>query len=370
MYAERDNEVDWEQLALSHIDETPTNDDDPTSTPPAFDRDVDSPPEIRQAVDTPQPPRKIEGVISSNAEQASDKPYSAILDDGVTDTESVFSLLPCATAQVPLCPRLLTLMLTCYAAHAAAPCLSEGDGDHFESVFFSAFQEPVSYASAMRSPDAEQWIAAINEEKEAFFANGTWEIVDADPAWNLLSSKWVFKLKRNEHGNVTRYRARLVARGFLHREGMDFGDIFSPVVRYSTLRIILALAAQYSLFKRHLDCPKAFTQADLDTVCYMKPPPGMKLPKGKCIKLHKSVYGLKQASRLFNQLLVSYLVSIGFVACPSDTCLMYLLRGSDIVLMAIYVDALLLCASCECIAAEVTNQLADKFRCVDMGEIA
>ena len=62
------------------------------------------------------------------------------------------------------------------------------------------------------------------------------------------------------HGNVTRYRARLVARGFLQREGMDFEDVFSPVVRYSTLQIILALAARYGLFKRHLDCPKAFTQ--------------------------------------------------------------------------------------------------------------
>ena len=129
---------------------------------------------------------------------------------------------------------------------------------------------------------------------------------------------------------------------------MDFGDIFSPVVRYSTLRVIPALAAHYGLYKRYLDCPKAFTQADSDTPCYMKPPPGMKYPNGKCLKLHKSVYGLKQASRLFNQLLVSFLVSIGFVACPSDTCLMYLLRGSDILLIiAIYVDDLLVCASTE-----------------------
>jgi hypothetical protein len=64
---------------------------------------------------------------------------------------------------------------------------------------------------------------------------------------------------------------------------MDYGDIFSPVVRYSTLRILLALAAHYALFKRHLDCPKAFTQADLDTPCYMKTPPGH---EGPCWLLH------------------------------------------------------------------------------------
>ena len=99
------------------------------------------------------------------------------------------------------------------------------------------------------------------------------------------------------------------------------------------LRVIQALAARYGLFKRHLDCSKAFTQADLDTPCYMKPPPGMKLPKGKCLKLHKSVYGLKQASRLFNQLIwflsllwlvqVTLVFSISFVVLtPSSwiTC--------------------------------------------------
>ena len=82
---------------------------------------------------------------------------------------------------MPLRTRLLTLMLTCYAAHAATPYLPEGDEDYFESVFFSAFQEPVSCAAAMRAPDAEQWIVAMDKEKDAFFANGTSEIVDADP---------------------------------------------------------------------------------------------------------------------------------------------------------------------------------------------
>jgi hypothetical protein len=99
----------------------------------------------------------------------------------------------------------------------------------------------------------------------------------------------MFKIKSDEHGHITRYRARLVAKGFLQREGVDYGDIFSPVVRYSTLRILLALAAHYGMFKRHLDCPKAFRQADLDTPCYMKPPPGMKVPSGFCLELVKSI---------------------------------------------------------------------------------
>jgi hypothetical protein len=139
------------------------------------------------------------------------------------------------------------------------------------------------------------------------------DIVPIDPSWNLMSSKWVFKIKSDEHDHITRYRARLVAKGFLQREGVDYGDIFSPVVRYSTLRILLALAAHYGMFKRHLDCPKAFTQADLDTPCYMKPPPGMKVPSGFCLELVKSICGLKQASRLFHSLMIAFLQTLGFL---------------------------------------------------------
>ena len=162
---------------------------------------------------------------------------------------------------------LVSLMLTCYISHASNMSIPTDASEAFESTLHTACHQPVSYAAAMRSPQAAQWIAAMEEEKAAFFNNGSCEIVDLDPSWNLLSSKWVFKVQRDGNGTITRYRARLVSRGFLQREGIDYGDIFSPVVRYSTLRIVLALSAHYGLYERHLDCPKAFTQADLDIPC-------------------------------------------------------------------------------------------------------
>jgi hypothetical protein len=274
-------------------------------------------------------------------------------------------------ARGPTVGTLMLMMATCYAAYASPlPVLYRPEADDFfDECFYSAFQEPVSYAEAMRRPDATKWQAAMEEEKAAFFANGTWRIVPIYQSWNLLSSKWVFKIKSDEYGHITRYRARLVAKGFLQREGMDYGDIFSPVVRYSTLRILLALAAHYALFKRHLDCPKAFTQADLDTPCYMKTPPGMKVPVGFCIELLKSIYGLKQASRLFHQLLVTFLLTLGFVANPSDTCVMYLSAGADFALLAIYVDDLLLFTTTIELANEITAKLKAKFNYVDLGEI-
>jgi hypothetical protein len=76
--------------------------------------------------------------------------------------------------------------------------------DFFDQCFYSAFQEPVSYAEAMRRPDATKWQAAMEEEKAAFFANGTWRIVPINHSWNLLLSKWVFKIKSDEYGHITR----------------------------------------------------------------------------------------------------------------------------------------------------------------------
>jgi hypothetical protein len=95
----------------------------------------------------------------------------------------------------------------------------------------------------------------------------------------------------------------------------------------------------------------------------------MKVLVGFCIELLKASYGLKQASRLFHQLLVTFLLTLGFVANPSDTCVMYLSAGADFALLAIYVDDLLLFTTTLELANEITAKLKAKFNCVDLGEI-
>jgi hypothetical protein len=221
----------------------------------------------------------------------------------------------------------------------------------------------------MRSSGKDNWQEAMDNETDYFWENGIWRLVPIDPSWNLLDSKWVYKLKHNEDDTIERYRARIVAKGFLQHEGVDYGEIFSPVVRYSTLRLILALCAHYGMFKRHLDCPKAFTQADLDTPVYMKAPTGVKIPHGMCFEMLKSIYGLKQAGRLFYQLVLAFLLTLGFIASPGDTCLMYLVVGSNLALIMIYVDDLLLCTMTKEFGDMLTEKLTAKFNCKDLGEI-
>jgi histone deacetylase 1/2 len=98
--------------------------------------------------------------------------------------------------------------------------------------------EPDSVAAALQDP---RWKAAMDAELAALHRNETWRLVPAPPGINLIDSRWVFKVKHNPDGTVERYKARLVAKGFKQRHGIDYDDTFSPVVKPTTIRVILSL---------------------------------------------------------------------------------------------------------------------------------
>jgi hypothetical protein len=233
---------------------------------------------------------------------------------------------------------------------------------------YMLFAEPTTYKHATEGPEKALWILAIKNEFDGLRDMGTWEIVSKPDGVKLLKTKWVFKVKRVE-GRETIYRARLVVKGYTQIEGVDYNEIFSPVVRHSTVRLVLAICAHYGLHTRHLDAPKAFVQADIDTDIYMSFPQGFSHKKpGFCLKLKKSLYGLKQASRLFNELVTDFLLSIGFIQCMSDTCLFYLFTDDgSICIICVYVDDLLLCSSTLEMGDDITLQLEKRFKVKDLG---
>ena len=127
------------------------------------------------------------------------------------------------------------------------------------------------------------------------------------PGGRFVDTKWVLKKKRDECGNLVKFKARLTARGFTQIPGLDYDEMFSAVVRTDTLRLLLAHAIQYQLHTVQYDIESAYLNAPLDEEIYIQPPAMVSVPDGKVFRLRKSIYGLKQAARCWGETLAAVL---------------------------------------------------------------
>ena len=157
-------------------------------------------------------------------------------------------------------------------------------------------EEPLSYTEAASE---EVWKRAMREEMLAIDRNDIWELVTPPPNRRPIGLKWIFKLKKNQQGEVIKHQAWLVVKGCSQRKGLDYDEIYAPVVRFETIRLLIALAALKDWKIHHLDVKSAFLNGEIKEVIYVKQPEGF-LVKGKegCVfRLKKALYGLKQAPR-------------------------------------------------------------------------
>ena len=129
--------------------------------------------------------------------------------------------------------------------------------------------EPSIFHKALNSQEASLWMAAMQEEIEALHKNKTWDLVPLPQGRKAISNKWVYKIKRDSNDQVERYRARLVVKGFAQKEGIDFNEIFSPVVRLTTVRVVLAMCATFNLYLEQLDVKTSFLHGKLEEEIYM-----------------------------------------------------------------------------------------------------
>lgn len=211
----------------------------------------------------------------------------------------------------------------------------------FAEANYVEWQEPETFQDAVCGSDAENWLAAINDELEAHRKNGTWSIVPKPEDRNCLDSKWVFKLQRKESGEVKRFEARLCARGFRQQPGLDYTETFSPVVRYDSLRVVLAIATHQDLEMVQFDVRTAFLHGILEEEIYMKIPEGLQVSGDEnrlVCKLNKALYGLKQASRCWNQTFSMFLERFGFEKCNAENSLYYSNFNEENVFLALFVD--------------------------------
>ena len=229
---------------------------------------------------------------------------------------------------------------------------------------------PSTYKEAMEDSSKKSWDSAMKEEMKSLQSNDVWDLVPLPDGRKIVGSKWVYKVKVAADGTVERYKARLVAQGYSQKYGQDYDETFCPVVRGESVRTVIALAAQKGLLLHQMDVVTAFLNGTLDEDVYMKQPEGF-VKKGQedlVCKLKKSLYGLKQSPRCWNTALDKHLKSMGLKQLEADPCL-YTAESGETVIIAVYVDDILISTETEKKMNQIKHQLSEKFKIKDLGEM-
>ena len=225
-----------------------------------------------------------------------------------------------------------------------------------------------SYKDIARLPQAEQkhWRLACQEELDMLRKRKVFELVDRPRDRKVIKNRWVFDVKSDGHK-----KARLVAKGFSQVKGLDFDQVFSPVVRFETVRLMLALTALEDWYITGLDVRSAYLYGKLDEEIYMEQPEGFAAPRSqrKVLRLWRALYGLKQAGLAWWRTLDKSLQELGFERLKSEAGIfIYMKKGTNIVIGIIYIDDTLFCGPNKAVVDSIKAQFMRKWECQDLGE--
>ena len=182
----------------------------------------------------------------------------------------------------------------------------------------------------------------------------------------------MYKIKRKSNGVVDRFKARLVAKGFEQTSGIDYTETFNPIIKRSTIRIILALAVHFNWVIRQSNISNAFLHGSLNEEVYMEQLKGFvdkENPKMVC-KMQNKIYGLKQASRAWFHRLSCYLLDIGFIAFLVDTSLFIFITGNIKVFMLIYVDDIIIRGTHPQLITKIVGLMQKEIPVKDLGSLS
>ncbi|KAG1679444.1 hypothetical protein FOA52_007736 [Chlamydomonas sp. UWO 241] len=229
--------------------------------------------------------------------------------------------------------------------------------------------DPISLKEAQSREDWPLWEEAIHEEYASLVEKLTWNKARIPSGQRLLPVKWVFKRKYDERGNLERYKARLVVQGFRQIPGIDFSEVFAPVSKYTTLRCLIAFAADHDLEIHQIDVRNAFLNGRLKENIWIEQPPLFHDGDSSMgCHLLMALYGLRQAPKVWYEEILSSLTNLGFVPSVADPCLFIrpAKSRSDYVYLLLYVDDMLIIGRTSSVR-EVVEQVTKAYECRDLG---
>ena len=226
--------------------------------------------------------------------------------------------------------------------------------------------EPISFQEAIAN---KKWKDAMDEEIRAIEKNDTWELTKLPKGHKPIGVKWIYKTKRKANGDVERHKARLVVKGYSQRHGIDYDEVFAPVVRLETIRLIIALAAHNHWKIHQMDVKSAFLNGILEEEVYVEQPLGyeVKGEEDKVLRLKKALYGLKQAPRAWNSKIDKYFQEKKYMKCPYEHALYIKMQGESILIICLYVDDLVFTGNDPSMFDEFKREMAKEFEMTDIG---
>ena len=232
---------------------------------------------------------------------------------------------------------------------------------------------PESYHEMLTMPEAELWKKSMSAEYQSILKHDTFIWTPLPKGRKPIQSKWVYKLKPDPKAlSKKKYKSRLCAKGFTQIQGKDYDEVFAPVMKQKSLRMLVCHAAQNDWHLHQMDVSTTFLHGELEEEVYLLPPPGIETPKGcedHVWKLQKALYGLKQSPRCWNLRLHRFLVSLGFSMAENDHAVYYKGTGDDQIIITVYVDDLILASYllAEILAAK--EHLSNEFEMKDLGPV-
>ncbi|KAL8127829.1 hypothetical protein AgCh_014672 [Apium graveolens] len=238
-----------------------------------------------------------------------------------------------------------------------------------EELLLIGIEEPRNFEKAKNSED---WNKAMRTELEAIEANKTWVLTDLPAGRKPISLKWVYKIKKDTNGDIVKYKARLVAKGYVQKKGIDYDEIFAPVTRIETVRLLLVLVAKQGWQVHHLDVKSAFLNGELLEEVYVSQPVGFekKREEHKVYHLLKALYGLRQSPRARYSRLNKYLKNLDFSRCPYDHAVYTRPEGPECLIVVVYVDDFPVTGSKMENIMKFKKQMQAEFDMSDLGMLA
>ncbi|PRQ45332.1 putative RNA-directed DNA polymerase [Rosa chinensis] len=243
------------------------------------------------------------------------------------------------------------------------------------SCFIAKHQEDISiitfygFVSVIEPKNAKEalcdvnWINAMQDELSQFARNDVWFLVPRPDSSNVIGTKWIFKNKSDEKGQITRNKARLVAQGYSQVEGLDFDETFAPVARLESVRLLFAIACHLRFILYQMDVKSAFLNGVLQEEVYVEQPAGFIDPihPDHVYRLKKALYGLKQAPRAWYERLSSHLLDKGYVRGSIDKTLFVKRTSHHLILAQVYVDDIVFGLTSDSLIEEFTNIMKNEF---------